>query len=418
MQIRVSYLLGAAMLLLANLPLSAQTIYTLQKALQTAKATNPVLKTQSFDVHIAESDITTARLRPNPNLSNQTLQQLDKYAPNTSWSSGYNRQTLWQLAKPIQWPNQRKYRIDLANQGFNVSQKNYAEVERNLFLEVGSKWLDVWTAQRQLELLKIANTNVDSLVAINKLRQEKQVITTTDLYRTQLLSNQYRLQIINAQQVYDNELKNLKLLLGVADSVAVDTTDAFAAIDHNASADALLQQAINNRSDLQLANAALTASASNVQFQKSLAVPQPLVGVIYNPQNKIQYVGITAAIDLPFWNRNQGEIRKSQYVQQQSTQNVQAIQQQISTEVQTAYNSFVTQQRNLENFSQVLNQSEAILNSVRYAYLKGGTTIVDYLEAQRSWLETRQGYYDTVDAYRKAYIQLLFATGLINQLAQ
>ncbi|PUZ26997.1 outer membrane protein, cobalt-zinc-cadmium efflux system [Chitinophaga costaii] len=417
MQIRVSYLLGAALLLMANLPLSAQTIYTLQKALQTAKATNPVLKTQSFDVHIAESDITSAKLRPNLNLSNQTLQQVDKYAPNTSWASGYNRQTLWQLAKPIQWPNQRKYKIDVANQRFAVSQKNYAEEERNLFLEVGAKWLDVWTAQRQLELLKVANSNVDSLVAINRLRQEKQVITTTELYRTQLLSNQYRLQIINAQQTFDNELKNLKLLLGVADSVAIDTTDTFTTI-FGGNADQLLQQALSNRTDLQLANAAMTASASNVQYQKSLAAPQPLVGVIYNPQNKVQYVGFTAAIDLPFWNRNQGEIRKSQYVQQQSAQNLQAIQLQINTEVQTAYNSFVTQQHNLDNFTQVLAQSENILSSVRYAYLKGGTTIVDYLEAQRSWLETRQGYYDTVDAYRKAYIQLLYATGLINQLAQ
>ncbi|HEY0273194.1 MAG TPA: TolC family protein [Chitinophaga sp.] len=417
MQIRVSYLLGAALLLLAHLPLSAQTSYTLQKALQTAKAANPVLKTQSFDVHIAESDITTAKLRPNPNLSNQTLQQVDKYAPNTTWSSGYNRQSLWQLAKPIQWPNQRKYRIEVANQGLTVSQKNYAEVERNLFLEVGAKWLEVWTAQRQLELLKAANANVDSLVAINRLRQEKQVITTTDLYRTQLLSDQYHLQIINAQQNFDNALKNLKLLLGVADSVAIDTTDTFSAMA-GGNADQLLQQALANRADLQLANAAMTASASNVQYQKSLATPQPLVGVIYNPQNKIQYIGITAAIDLPFWNRNQGEIRKSQYAQQQSAQNQQAIQLQINTEVQTAYNSFVTQQHNLDNFTQILTQSENILSSVRYAYLKGGTTIVDYLEAQRSWLETRQGYYDTVDAYRKAYIQLLYATGLINQLAQ
>jgi cobalt-zinc-cadmium efflux system outer membrane protein len=55
---------------------------------------------------------------------------------------------------------------------------------------------------------------------------------------------------------------------------------------------------------------------------------------------------------------------------------------------------------------------------VRYSYLKGSTTIIDLLEAQRSWLDTRQQYYDTEMQYRKATIELLFVTGLINQLAQ
>ncbi len=38
----------------------AQEIYTLQKALQTAKANNPLLNTQQLNVGISEADIVTA----------------------------------------------------------------------------------------------------------------------------------------------------------------------------------------------------------------------------------------------------------------------------------------------------------------------------------------------------------------------
>ena len=45
-------------------------------------------------------------------------------------------------------------------------------------------------------------------------------------------------------------------------------------------------------------------------------------------------------------------------------------------------------------------------------------TIIDFLEAQRSWLDTQQQYYETLQLYRQSYIKLLYASGLINKLAQ
>ena len=75
-------------------------------------------------------------------------------------------------------------------------------------------------------------------------------------------------------------------------------------------------------------------------------------------------------------------------------------------------------QENTLNFQEVLEQSQTILDNVKYAYLKGGTTIIDFLEAQRSWLDTQQDYFNALEQYRKSYLQLLYATGLINQLAK
>ena len=70
----------------------------------------------------------------------------------------------------------------------------------------------------------------------------------------------------------------------------------------------------------------------------------------------------------------------------------------------------------LEKFKIISQQSEQILTSVKYAYLKGGTTIIDFLEAQRTWFDTKKMYYDELYNYSKSYIQLLYATGLINKL--
>lgn len=419
MRVSAIFVLCAVCCLFSFQKSMAQNTLSLQKALQQARSSNPVLKSEQYNMNIAESDIITAKLRPNLKLNNQTLQLVDHdhFAQNTSWGNSKNQQVWWQLTKTFQLPSQRQYKVGYAQQSYSLSQKNYTETERNLFHGVANKWLEVWIAQKQLDILLLANKNIDSLAHINKLRYEKQVITQSDLLRTELLADQYEIQIETAERNYNNELKRLKLELGVTDSVAIDTSSTVI-LSLPAQLDSLIKEAYAKRADLQVAQGNIELANTNMKLQKSLALPQPELGMIYNPQNTIQYVGFYGTIDLPFFSRNQGEIKKSLYLKAQTQQNLTTIEKTIEIEVSNAYGTYLTQQKNIEHYKKILVQSERILNSVRYAYLKGGTTIIDLLEAQRSWLDTRQQYYDTEKEYRKATIELLFVTGLINQLAQ
>lgn len=397
----------------------AQSSYTLQQALQTARANNPALKTEQFNIGIAQTDIITAGLRPNLVLNNQTLQLIQpaQFPAHTPWNNGQNRQVWWQLTKSIQLAGQRKYKIDVANKQFAFTEKNYTETERNIFADVAAKWLEVWTAKKQLEILITAKGNIDSLVMTNQNRYKNQVITQTDLYRTELLSKQYAIQYKTALQEIMNRQNELSFLLGIGDSISIDTEDDFL-FSIPQGIDSLLTQSLRIRSDILSAKSLIEVANSNIKLQKSLAYPQPELGFIYNPQNTIPYFGIYATIDLPFFDRNQGEIKKSFLLKEQAEQHFHKTQSQLQTEITTAYASYQIQQQNVHNFLPVVQQSQTILNHVKYAYLKGGTTIIDFLEAQRSWLETQQQYYDALQQYRQSYIQLLYTTGLINQLAK
>lgn len=397
----------------------AQTTYNLQQALQTAKSNNPILKREQFNVDISQAGITTAQLRPNVILNNQSLQlvQSSKFPENTGWFNGANRQIWWQLTKPFQLPVQRENKINFAQQNVRLTQKQYADTERHLFQSVAQKWLDVWAARKQLDLLGTAKANIDSLANINRLRVKNQVITTTDLARTELLANQYDIQLKSASQEYRNELSNLKFLMGVQDSIRIDTTDQFAFAFPN-QMDAIVEQALQNRTDIQAIKSTMDVADANIKLQKSSALPVPELGLIYNPQNKAHYMGVYGTIEIPIFSRNQGEIKKSQVLKQQAEQDLRATETQVQTEILTAYKSYVTHRQNLQNFNQLLTQSQTILNSVKYSYLRGGTTIIDFLEAQRSWLDTQQQYYDVLGQYRQSYIDLLYASGMINQIAQ
>jgi cobalt-zinc-cadmium efflux system outer membrane protein len=145
-----------------------------------------------------------------------------------------------------------------------------------------------------------------------------------------------------------------------------------------------------------------------------LAKPRNEAGLIWNPQNSVPYAGIYLTLELPVYNRNQGEIQKAQVVQEQAGQAASLVQARIRTEVSTAYESFVASRRNLERYTGIRRDADQVLASVRYAYLRGATTLIDLFEAQRSWFETQTAYYEATYTYRQSYIRLLYATGQIN----
>ncbi|QHS60927.1 TolC family protein [Chitinophaga agri] len=397
---------------------TAQTSYSLSAALDTARTSSPVLKARYMNIDAAQADVITAKLRPNPTLNNQTMQLVssDHFAAGTRWSSNQNRQVWYQVTKPIQWPNQRKYKIETADKDVKVASNSFQEDLRNLSLNVGSSWINCWVLKKRLALLNDSRTNLDTLVKINELRYKDQVISQTDLTRTKVLLEQYDLQLSVFTQDYQNELHTLQLLTGNTTPMDIDTTSELPMQVPAVTLDSLIAQTLQNRADVVLAKSTIDERTSNARYQQALAVPQPELGVIYNPQNSVPYIGFYGTIDLPFFNRNQGEIKKAHIQQQQAQQELSATQRQAQTEVVTAYNTWQLQKKNMEKYTGILRQSQQILNNVKYAYLRGGTSIIDFLDAQRNWYDTNLLYYDSLQAYYQSYIQLLFATGLINQL--
>jgi cobalt-zinc-cadmium efflux system outer membrane protein len=397
---------------------TAQTTYTLAAAIDTARLSSPVLKAQYMNIGASQADVITAKLRPNPNLNNQTMQLVssDHFAPGTRWSSKDNRQVWYQVTKPIQWPNQRRYKIETANKDVILANNVYQENVRNLSLQVGNSWISCWVLKKRLALLNDSRGNLDTLVKINELRYRNQVITQTDLSRTRVLLDQYNLQLSVFMQDYQNELQNLQLLTGTTDSIDIDTSSLVQTIAPSAALDSLITQTMENRTDVVLAKSNIDERSSNIKLQQSMSVPQPNLGVIYNPQNAVPYIGFYGSIDLPFFSRNQGEIKKAHIQQQQAEQELSATRRQVQTDVSTSYKTYQLQKQNIQKYEGILLQSQQILNNVKYSYLRGGTTIIDFLDAQRNWYDTRLLYYDALQAYYQSYVQLLFATGLINQL--
>ncbi|AUD04725.1 TolC family protein [Spirosoma pollinicola] len=412
---------------------SAQTTLTLRQTLRQVRENSPALRVERLNINAAQADQTTANLRANPVLNNQTLFQLKQApgalspAPGAEGVGVLNRQRrqFWlQATKEFDIHGKRTYRNRFAEANTNLAVRSVAETERGLLFDAANRYLDAWYARVQLALLQRAKANVDTLVQLNRVRLKDLVITSTDLTRTQLISDQYDIQTRTAQQDLRNRLNDLRLVIGAADTINVALNDsiinpAFANPLSlypvmNASADSLLGLAATTRTDVRVAEANIESARRNVDLQQVLAKPRNEAGLIWNPQNSVPYAGVFLTIELPVYTRNQGEIQKSRVLQEQAGQAAALVQAQIRAEVTNAYQSFATSRENIERYIGIRRDADKVLASVRYAYLRGATTLIDLLQAQTSWFDTQTAYYQALYTHRQNYVRLLYVTGQIN----
>lgn len=419
---KYKYLIICYLIVFLNNILFAQNDYsslTLKKSLEISVNKNLFLKADKINSDISQSDIVTAGLRPNPVFNNQTLQLLspsNKMGDSKYLLSSYNRQVWYQITMPIQLMDVRNKKIDFATKNFEITQKNYLETVRNQYYNVANQWLKIWKIKMENKILLEAKETVDTLVHINTNRYKNQAITPIELIRTQLLSDQYRLQLKTLKIEFETSLREFSMLLGDTSIFDIEENDDFVTMETSTNFDSLYEAAKTKRQDYQISKLSIELANSNANLQNALKAPYLELGGVFNPQNLVPYAGFFATVSIPIFDKNQGEIQKSKYYIDQSKVLMQQKELEVKKTIFTALENYKLNKSNMTNTVSMVLKASTVLNTVRYSYLKGNTSILDFLEAQRSMLETQRMYYESVYNYRISYIELLNATGLIVEL--
>src|ERR1019366_535955 len=123
-------------------------------------------------------------------------------------------------------------------------------------------------------------------------------------------------------------------------------------------------------------------------------------------------VSIFGSIELPIFDRNQGEIARTRYAIGQS-QELSSEQSSIAlTDVVNAYESLRTNDQVVQLYqSGYLKQAEESRDISQYAYQRGAASLLDYLDAERSYRAIELAYRQSLAGYMTSLEQLREAVG-------
>ncbi|MPN12908.1 hypothetical protein SDC9_160228 [bioreactor metagenome] len=116
---------------------------------------------------------------------------------------------------------------------------------------------------------------------------------------------------------------------------------------------------------------------------------------------------------MKFSNNRSGELKTAYYTTLQSEAQYKQTELQVQAEVTQAYFNYQAAQKQVAQFNTgLLAEAKTILEGKIYSYKRGETTLLEVLNAQRTYNEVQQNYYQTLFNHASALVELERAAGI------
>jgi outer membrane protein, heavy metal efflux system len=404
----------SAVLLAGTAAAQGPSRITLEQSIDLALAHNHALKATRTLLQQSQSQEVTAGLRPNPVLSWDS-QFLPIFQPSL-FSADYmnvNAQNDLGISYLFERGGKRHWRLQSARDQTAVTGSLIADAERSLTFSVAQQFVAVLLAESNLALARQDLDSFQNTVEISQARYQAGDISEADLLKIKLQLLQFQTDVSSAELARVQALTSLRQLLGY-DAVLADYDVAgdFAYQPLQLSLDDLKARALQARPDLTAARQGVTAADS--QHRLAVANGKRDLGASFNYShlNATNTGSFFFNIQLPLFDRNQGEIARTRFAQTQAQESASAATDQVLSDVGNAYEGFHANQKIVELYvSGYLAQAQESRDISEYAYKKGAASLLDYLDAERSYRATQLAYRQALAAYMVSLEQLKQAVG-------
>jgi cobalt-zinc-cadmium efflux system outer membrane protein len=396
---------------LCALPALAQEkLISKEDAVRIALAYNQSLRANRLNVDQNKANEITASLKPNPTLS-LGVDAIPVFSPQTIrfdtqiYSAG--------LSYTVEKGGKREKRVVVAKDNTLMAAQNVTDNERTLKFQVVQAFINVLLAKSVLALAKDDLANFSQEVDLNHARLVAGDLAEGDYLKLSLQKLQFEQDVSAAVLGLVQARATLRQLLGYQS--VTDDFDVKGTLQHTkpvVTLEDLEKKALDSRPDLQAAHTGVTLANDTVSLAFGNRARDWTWGGDYSYQSSTQIgAGVSFSMDLPIHDRNQGEIARSQAAVKQSVETEASTKVGVETDVVNAYYGLKSNEEIVNLYeSGYLKQATDSRDISNYAYQRGAASILDLLDAERSYRATQL-------SYRQALAAQMIAVEQVNQAA-
>jgi outer membrane protein, heavy metal efflux system len=387
---------------------------TLDDAIQMALRHNHNLLAARTTIQQSESEETTANLRPNPVLLGDT-QFLPIFQPSQFNSDYIDNTAQFDLGVSYLFERGRKrqHRLQAAKDQTAVTRSQVADNERSLTFNVALAFINVEFAESTLELANENLKGFQNTVDIGESRYRAGDISEDDLLKIKLQLLQFQTDVSAAKLARVQGLSDLRQLLGY-ESITADY-DVAGNFDYHpvkGNVEDFQAKALQMRPDLRAAQQGVAAANSQQALQKAIGKRDITGQLSYTRLGDVNNISLFGQMELPFFDRNQGEIARTGFAITQAQEQEKFANGQVLTDVRDAFENLRTNDQVVDLYrSGYLDEAEQSRNISEYSYRHGAASLLDYLDAERSYRATELAYRQALASYLVALEQLREAVG-------
>lgn len=369
-----------------------------------------------YQIDETKAGVIQARLFPNPTLElsgNIYNPDRQKFADISNRTGQYTA-SIQQL---IRLAGKRNKEIRLAETQLKMAESQFEDLLRTLRLTLRSNFYKIHFLYHSLNAYNNQIGSLEKLSGAYDDLHAKGIVTLKDALRIKSLLYSLKAEQTSLENELNDLQSELQLLLHANGHWIMPLADkriAFTINIRDYAVRDLIDTAFHNRHDLKLSEYAAQYAQQNYSLQKALAKPDLTLGAEFDKRGSFVDNGsfLRAAIDLPFFHRNQGNIQAARAgIEKASTL---ASQQKllVEKEVRTAYARALNTGRMLQSLDAGFEeQYEKILSGISENFQKKNISLLEFTDFNESYKDNILQFNQLQNDFMQAIEDLQFAVG-------
>jgi outer membrane protein, heavy metal efflux system len=393
------------------------TLISLDQAIDLALAHNHSIKATRTLILQNQAQEITANLRPNPTLGADS-QFIPFFSPQDF--SGDNLNNVQQfdvgLSYLFERGRKRQHRLQAARDQTAVTRAQVTDAERTLAFNVGQQFVSVLLAESTLRFALQDLQSFQQTVDIGEAQLKAGSLSEGDYLKIKLQLLQFQTDVSAARLAKVQALIGLREFLGY-NAVPADF-DVIGDLEYQplkANQEDLQIKAMQQRPDFRAAELGIPAAQSQILLAKANGKVDVNGTYDFTHVSGENTASIFVNFELPIFNRNQGEIARTRYALTQAQELQQAASDIVISDVGNAYEAVKSNDEVVQLYtSGYLKQAQDSRDISEYAYKRGAASLLDFLDAERSYRAVELAYRQALASYMTALEQLKEAVGTRN----
>ena len=359
----------------------------------------------------------TANLRPNPSLGADS-QFVPIFSPQFFSSDNLDQTQQFDvgLSYLFERGHKRQHRLQAARDQTAVTREQVTDSERILAFNVGQQFISVLLAESTLQFALQDLKSFQQTVDISETQFKAGYIGEGDYLKIKLQLLQFQTDVSSARLQRVQALVGLRELLGY-DAVPADfdVVGDLAYQPLKTSLEDLQAQALRGRPDFRAAELGVIAAQSQIGLAKANGKVDVTGTYDFSHVAGQNTASIFVNFPLPIFDRNQGEIARTRYALTQAQEQQNSASDTVLSDVSNAYQAVKSNDEVVQLYtSGYLKEAQDSRDIAEYAYKRGAASLLDFLDAERSYRSTQLAYRQSLASYMTGLEQLKEAVGTRN----
>jgi len=402
-------------------------LLSIDEALALFSQRNLNLIAAQYNIDQSQAEAIIAAAIPNPTFGFQ-LSELSGNLNKGASASGCNQNPevscgpaeYISFSQLIDIAGKRGLRIESSGFATQAAESDFRDAVRIFSNMVRDAYYALLQAQKNRWLAQEVVGHYQTIIEANRLRLISGDISESDFLRVKMEALRAESDLDNAQTGVEQAQANLAVVLRWPDKSlqfeAKDQWPEIQEIGQRLPKEELISKALQLRPDLQADKQRAEQADKELELARRLKYPDVTVtaGYARDPSNNALNSGFVGlSVPLPLFYRYKGEADKAVANLNQSRLAAEQTELAIRNDVVSSLAQWNSTNKILQRFQDgLLDDARAVRDSSELAYSKGATSVLDFIEAQRSYKNVMHDYYAALINRTNAYYDLAKSLGV------